>query len=103
MLGIAFNPCFTCSGSHECIKCELNMYRAGVLRTDNWISVEERLPLTDGEYMAWDGLVCCLIYFNASLGLWNVSEEGDTSTAISGVTHWMKLPAPPKERDGADK
>ena len=72
-----------------------NHYNEGY-RKQEWISVEERLPDKDGEYLTWDGLIYFLIWFNASLGLWNVSESGDTSSAIRGVTHWMPLPEPPK-------
>jgi hypothetical protein len=75
------------------------LYNAGY-RKQEWISVEDRLPDEDGEYLTWDGLVCFLIWFNASLGLWNVSEGGDTSSAIRGVTHWMPLPEAPKMEGG---
>lgn len=76
-------------------------YTAGY-RKQEWISVDERLPEEDGEYLTWNGLIYYLIWFNASLGLWNVSEEGDTSTAIRDVTHWMPLPEAPKMKGGAE-
>ena len=69
-------------------------------RKQEWISVEDRLPDEDGEYLTWDGLIYFLIWFNASLGLWNVAEGGDTSTAIRDVTHWMPLPEAPKMKGG---
>ena len=77
------------------------IYNAGY-RKQEWISVEDRLPEEDGEYLTWNGLIYYLIWFNASLGLWNVSEDGDTSTAIRGVTHWMPLPEAPKKKGGAE-
>ena len=63
-------------------------------RQGEWISVEDRLPDEDGEYLTYDGIIYYLLDFNASLGLWNVST--DISTAIRDVTHWMPLPQPPK-------
>lgn len=72
------------------------LYNEGYCKQTEWISVEDRLPDKDGEYLTWSGLIYYLIWFNASLGLWNVSEDGDTSTAIRNVTHWMPLPEAPK-------
>ena len=78
------------------------LYNAGY-RKQEWISVDERLPDNDGEYLTWDGLIYFLIWFNASLGLWNVSEGGDTSSAIRDVTHWMPLPEAPKMKGESDE
>ena len=73
----------------------------------NWISVEERLPEVDervlacvgipGELSVWDG-----VRWNGEE--WEAEEEAayDYWTTIDDpVTHWMPLPAPPKEvQDG---
>ncbi len=71
-------------------------------RKQEWISVEERLPETDGEYLTFNGLIYYLLNFNASLRLWNVSND-NVSTAIRDVTHWMPLPEPPKMKGGDGK
>jgi hypothetical protein len=83
---------------HSCKQARL-LTNAGY-RKQEWISVEERLPEEDGEYLTWNGLIYYLITFNASLRLWNVGESGDISTAIRDVTHWMPLPEPPKGGEG---
>ena len=88
-----------CNPTNKCnaYKYAKRVIEAGYEPRSEWISVDERLPDEDGEYLTWNGLIYFLIWFNASLGLWNVSEDGDTSSAISGVTHWMPLPEPPKK------
>lgn len=101
--------CYDC---RYCCDCHLKqeaerLYNAGYRKQSEpiscghekseWISVEERLPDKDGEYLTWNGIIYYLIWFNASLGLWNVSEDGNTSAAIRGVTHWMPLPEAPKK------
>ena len=73
-----------------------------------WISVEERLPERNGEYIVtacdegepydeiiWnDTVVVCAEYYK---GCW-IWEENNTEYSLDGiVTHWMPLPEPPKE------
>ena len=73
-----------------------------------WISVEERLPERNGEYIVtacdegepydeiiWnDTVVVCAEYYK---GCWTW-EENNTEYSLDGiVTHWMPLPEPPKE------
>lgn len=96
------NQCGSCHWS-TCNECLAEvLYNAGY-RKQEWISVEDRLPDKDGEYLTWDGLIYFLIWFNASLGLWNVSEGGDISSAIRDITHWMPLPEPPKMKGGSEE
>jgi hypothetical protein len=89
-------------GNDNCVGCLAFKLIGLGYQKQEWISVDERLPDEDGEYLTWNGLVYFLIYFNASLGLWNVTEGGDTSTAIRDVTHWMPLPEAPKMKGGAE-
>ena len=73
-----------------------------------WVSVEERLPERNGEYIVtacdegepydeiiWnDTVVVCAEYYK---GCWTW-EENNTEYSLDGiVTHWMPLPEPPKE------
>ena len=72
-----------------------------------WISVEERLPERNGEYIVtacdegepydeiiWnDTVVVCAEYYK---GCWTW-EENSTEYSLDGiVTHWMPLPEPPE-------
>lgn len=75
---------------------------------NEWVSVEERLPEKSEEYIVcacddgapideriWgDTVVVCADYYDGTF-MW---YEGSTEYDLSGiVTHWMPLPAPPKE------
>ena len=81
---------------------------APTLPAPQWISVEERLPERNGEYIVtacdegepydeiiWnDTVVVCAEYYK---GCW-IWEENNTEYSLDGiVTHWMPLPEPPKE------
>lgn len=61
------------------------------VQPDNgWISVEDRLPESDGFYLAWytfkdGGHALDIFYFNAG------------SPISNAITHWQHLPKPPKE------
>ena len=48
---IAFDPCHACESHDMCSRCELTLRRDGALRTDKWISVEERLPEPEKEVL----------------------------------------------------
>lgn len=70
---------------------------------NEWVSVDERLPETAGEYLVvyhpchWDNV-------SAKVCVGIDSFRGKTAWAkkkYQRVTHWMPLPAPPeKENDG---
>ena len=63
----------------------------------DWISVTDRLP--EKETTVW---VCTKE--NEQIGAW-LEDTGWTANDLneeywlSGVTHWMPLPAPPKEKE----
>lgn len=73
-----------------------------------WISVEERLPERNGEYIVtacdegepydeiiWNDTV--VVWAEYYKGCWTW-EENNTEYSLDGiVTHWMPLPKPPKE------
>ena len=93
---IGFNPCRYCKEQRtRCKMCELQMYRDGIIKNSDWISVDERLP------KQWEMvLVCCddiiSTDFIASTGRW--FEHIDHTS----VTHWMPLPEAPKMKGGAE-
>ena len=79
-----------------------------------WISVKERLPEKDGDYLVWVCLeedvgepFCGIFPFDANVpdfGRWEEYYDPETYgwsgsefLPIAGVTHWMPLPTPPKE------
>ena len=59
-----------------------------------WVSVTERLPGKTGRYLCvyepYHDLCACVDF-----GLFIVGE----GWCVSGVTHWMPLPEPPKEEN----
>jgi hypothetical protein len=68
-----------------------------------WISVKERLPISDQKVIAWGGKVY-LAFFPGNLDdetfqeHWTICENSDCScTGCTGaITHWMGLPDPPQ-------
>lgn len=67
------------------------LYNAGY-RKQEWISVEDRLPDTDE----------VLVYYRKGVGHAAPKKQGldnmdwDVFFNITGTTHWMPLPEPPK-------
>lgn len=68
-----------------------------------WIPVTERLPeATDGDYV-----LACVTWKDTHIDYQNavvmafVSEDGlvdvEMGCVLDGVTHWMRMPAPPEE------
>lgn len=67
-----------------------------------WIPVSERLPECDKRYGEENVLVCMDDGFIATATY--VENEGFELWADSGeVTHWMSLPAPPRESEADGK
>lgn len=61
-----------------------------------WISVKDRLPEDDADYLVWLYDACTVeraMYYGD--GEW-LTEELDNLTRF--VTHWMPLPEPPNEQ-----
>lgn len=95
---IGFNPCRYCIEQHRCKMCELQLYRDGVIKNSEWISVDDRLPEENGRY-----LVCVNVSHLAftSLTIIVVMEYGKNhgfylQNETETVTHWMPLPEAPK-------
>ena len=70
------------------------------LEKTKWISVEDRLPeySNDGfadAVLVTDGFVQHMAYFVG--GKWRFAESGEIKEPMwYSITHWMPLPAPPK-------
>ena len=93
---IAFDPCHACESHDMCSMCELTLRRDGALRTDKWISVEERLP----EESAWY-IVNIINHFGLDFVTFTYYTKG-YGWGVPDVTHWMPLPKPPKMKGGAE-
>ncbi|MBR5874526.1 MAG: DUF551 domain-containing protein [Oscillospiraceae bacterium] len=62
-----------------------------------WISVKDRLPEDDADYLVWVADACTVeraMYYGD--GEW-LTEDLENLTRL--VTHWMPLPEPPKEEE----
>ncbi len=75
------------------------LYNAGY-RKQEWISVEERLPIEE-EYRDESReliplLVCEKDTRYPYRAMYDGKEWGDGLMKIRGITHWMPLPIPPK-------
>lgn len=111
---IAFDPCHACKSHDMCSRCELTLRRDGALRTDKWISVEERLPEFEHCQTIVDvpfpipTPIKVLCAFQTKVGY--IIREGTYEihdglpyfvvkgrvAGIVGITHWMPLPEAPK-------
>ena len=60
-----------------------------------WISVDERLPDSDGDFLVWND------YNRAIVGHYWARGKYFISKAVT-VTHWMPLPEPPKMKGGTE-
>lgn len=73
-----------------------------------WISVDDRLPNSNGFYIVWrphfypDFGMPAICYFDGT-DTWHDSYGVDYSRTLcsNAITHWMPLPEPPKEEDDA--
>lgn len=66
---------------------------AADVRPVEWIPVTERLPEKDGWYLVSDGFISWTAMFLGEKTVW----AGNFKFGLTGITHWMPLPEPPKE------
>ena len=70
--------------------------------SDEWVSVDERLPEESGDYYDTvilslkDGRTVAGCYRNNDKEWWGDITDGEYSNLTGEVTHWMPLPQPPK-------
>ena len=62
-----------------------------------WISVKDRLPDKNGNYLTYDPRYGDIeIYYYMGWDEWDHHRNGITDAEGHGFTHWMPLPQPPK-------
>lgn len=64
------------------------------LNYQEWIPVTKRLPEDYATVLAYDGSSVEPSLYSSKRGFWTYDQY--ESDYISGVTHWMPLPEPPK-------
>ena len=87
---IGFNPCRYCKEQHRCKMCELQMYRDGVIKNSEWISVEERLPERCGYYLG------CTYKGGMLIAPFFPIFANDKPEFHYKIAYWMPLPEAPK-------
>ena len=77
---------------------ELNTaYAAGQASREQWISVDERLPIEEKWVLVIaDGAMNCA-WYNDQRGWDNGFNERPKNIRIEEITHWMPLPSPPNK------
>jgi hypothetical protein len=84
-----------------CSRCELTLRRDGALKTDKWISVEERLPETDEQVLVYGmrgSIRVCRYesrYDKNFRSIKTAFYRNDDKKAMN-VRYWMQLPEAPK-------
>lgn len=73
------------------------------MKTEDWISVKERLPEKPGKE-SYEHVPCLvnsgwgihILLWNCEHLCWDQEDGDDISDADQEVTHWMPLPEPPQ-------
>ena len=66
---------------------------------NGWISVKDRLPDKNGQYLCWFGknIVAKGMAIVTYLEMWQAFGSLESLENYPNVTHWMPLPEPPEE------
>lgn len=62
-----------------------------------WISVEDQTPPQQKELWVTDGHRCAEAYCWLEGDIESAYDSFDTMQGMKEITHWMKLPEPPKK------
>lgn len=126
-LKIFHQCCDNCTSSYNGVMCRacadagavdilIDIPAADVQPSPKWISVEDRLPEKDGNYLCYleCGAVCEAAFdstiasegkefpFGEWVGVYNSDTRDFTDSyweEYDAITHWMPLPEPPKDGD----
>lgn len=65
----------------------------------SWISVKDRMPDKNGQYLCWFGknTIAKGAAIATYLEMWKSFGSLESLETYPNVTHWMPLPEPPKE------
>lgn len=83
----------------EIVKQVIERVQVSHPATPEWISVEDRLPEKNGQYLCWFGKnVFCIGASICSFVLdKNAFWSFDRNEPLVNITHWMPIPEAPKE------
>lgn len=79
-----------------------NGFNSGVWAcTNNWISVKDRLPDKEGQYLCWFGKNTVIkgAAIATYLEMWQAFGSLESLETYPNVTHWMPIPEGPKGDD----
>ena len=70
-----------------------------------WISVKDRLPDKNGQYLCWFGknIIAKGAAIATYLEMWKSFGSLESLETYPNVTHWMPLPEPPKEESDGNR
>lgn len=70
-----------------------------------WISVKDRMPDKNGQYLCWFGknTIAKGAAIATYLGMWKSFGSLESLETYPNVTHWMPLPEPPKEESDGNR
>ena len=95
-----YGLCETCSIGNEILKLHKRIDRLKKQNeklTDQWISVEERLPEKSGEVLTYRPNFVTVMDYSIKHKAFNAFDDLESASYAIEVTHWMPLPKPPKE------
>lgn len=96
--------CSQCPYGGNCVN-RLKMDALELLKAQEagWISVKERLPDKNGQYLCWFGknMGAKGTAIATYLEMWQAFGSLESLEMYPNVTHWMPLTEPPKEEDNA--
>lgn len=72
---------------------------------NGWISVKDRLPDKNGQYLCWFGknTIAKGAAIATYLEMWQAFGSLESLETYPNVTHWMPLPEPPKEESDGNR
>ena len=91
---------FNCENKGKCAYCLVMAEQliAHGVTVQEWISVKDRLPDKDGNYLTYDPRYGDIeIYYYMGCGEWDHHRNGITDAESHGFAHWMPLPTAPED------